>query len=84
MSGVRMHRALFLCVAAALCVVPFSPAEAQAGNLRVSPTAPLDSQYIADLTDVHDRIVALADAIPAGKYAWRPSSSVDVTPPWSK
>lgn len=77
MSGVRLHRAFSLCVAAAaLCVMPFPAAEAQATDLRVSPTAPLDSQYIADLTDVHDRILALADAIPAGKYAWRPSSKV--------
>lgn len=36
----------------------------------------LRSEYLADLTMVHDKIVALANAIPADKYAWRPVPGV--------
>ena len=49
---------------------------AQQKGARVSITAPLDSQYAADLTGIHDNVVALANAIPAEKYSWRPSDKV--------
>ncbi|HEY9229690.1 MAG TPA: DinB family protein [Gemmatimonadaceae bacterium] len=42
----------------------------------VSITAPLDSQYAGALTALHDKVVALANAIPADKYSWRPAEPV--------
>ena len=33
-------------------------------------------EYLADLDTVHVKIVALANAIPADKYAWRPTAGV--------
>lgn len=62
---------VFLALGATSCV-----ARAQDTSARVSVLAPLDSQYAADLTSIHRRVVALAQAIPAEKYAWRPSAEV--------
>ena len=39
-------------------------------------TAPLEQQFAGDLTALHDKVVALANAIPAEKYSWRPSTEV--------
>jgi uncharacterized damage-inducible protein DinB len=36
----------------------------------------LRDQYLADLDTVHVKIVALANAIPADKYGWRPTDGV--------
>ena len=36
----------------------------------------LRTQYLADLDTVHVKIVALAKAIPEGKYSWRPAPGV--------
>jgi uncharacterized damage-inducible protein DinB len=49
---------------------------AQQDQTQVSVTAPLDSQYAGDLTALHNKVLALAEAIPAESYAWRPSSQV--------
>lgn len=61
-------------LAAALAGAPVSHAQQNAP--RVSVVAPLDSQYVGDLTALHDKVLALADAIPADKYSWRPSDQV--------
>lgn len=34
------------------------------------------SEYRADLTTVHDKLLDFADSIPAEKYAWRPAPEV--------
>jgi uncharacterized damage-inducible protein DinB len=49
---------------------------AQPTSANVGVTAPLDSQYVGDLTVLHDKVLALANAIPAEKYSWRPSKDV--------
>jgi len=49
---------------------------AQQGGAQVGATAPLESQYAGDLTALHDKVVALAEAIPADRYTWRPSDEV--------
>ena len=51
-------------------------ATTQSASARVSITAPLDSQYAGALTALHDKVFALAEAIPSDKYAWRPSLQV--------
>jgi uncharacterized damage-inducible protein DinB len=43
---------------------------------QVSVTAPLEKQYAGDLTLLHDKVLALAEAIPAERYGWRPSDQV--------
>jgi uncharacterized damage-inducible protein DinB len=42
----------------------------------VSVTAPLDSQYLAVMHALHGRFIALATAIPAERYTWRPAEQV--------
>jgi hypothetical protein len=72
-----MSRFVAACsVAAVMLALAPVTSGAQGTNVRVSPTAPLDSQYIADLSDVHEKVVALANAIPAEKFSWRPSEKV--------
>jgi uncharacterized damage-inducible protein DinB len=71
-----MYRVLGACIAAVVVGLAPLRSSAQAGPVRVSATAPLDSQYMADLTDLHEKVAALANAIPAEKYSWRPSSKV--------
>jgi uncharacterized damage-inducible protein DinB len=51
-------------------------AVAQSTGVNVPVTAPLERQYAGDLTLLHDKVLALANAIPADKFAWRPSDQV--------
>jgi uncharacterized damage-inducible protein DinB len=63
-------------VTSLVAIAIFSSAlSAQSGG-NVSVTAPLEQQYAGALTVLHDKVVALATAIPAEKYSWRPSSEV--------
>ena len=39
-------------------------------------TAHIRDQYVADMDSTHVKLVALAKAIPAEKYSWRPSAGV--------
>ena len=61
-------------VLGAVLIGPTVDAQQRPGD--VSITAPLDSQYAAALTALQEKVVALANAIPADKYAWRPSDQV--------
>jgi len=51
-------------------------AQAQLPGERVPITAPLEQQYAGDLTVLRGKVVALAQAIPAGRYSWRPANEV--------
>jgi uncharacterized damage-inducible protein DinB len=44
--------------------------------LDAKSAAHLRDQYMADLDTVHAKIMALANAIPAEKYSWRPAAGV--------
>lgn len=44
--------------------------------LDVKSATHLRSEYLIDLTSVHDNILALANAIPSDKYSWRPAPGV--------
>lgn len=46
------------------------------GVLDVTSATHLRAEYLADLDTLHRKVVALANAIPADKYGWRPSSDV--------
>jgi uncharacterized damage-inducible protein DinB len=60
---------------AIICSSPIVlPAQQRPQDIRIA--APLDSQYVGDLTVIHDKLMALANAIPADKYTWRPSPQV--------
>ncbi len=59
---------------AATCLAP-SASGAQ-DVLDAKSASLLHSEYRADLTLVHDKLLALAEAIPADKYSWRPSPDV--------
>jgi hypothetical protein len=67
--------AVLLPMLAALTLAPVRVATAQdafdakaAGHLR--------EQYLADMDSVHAKFIALAKAIPAEKYSWRPGAGV--------
>ncbi len=68
-----------IAVAGSLLVVlagaPLSTAIAQ-DALDAKSAAHLRDAYVADMDSVHVKIVALAKAIPANKYAWRPTAGV--------
>jgi uncharacterized damage-inducible protein DinB len=70
-----MRRVLPAIVALTCSIAPLS-APAQGTGANVSVTAPLEQQFAGDLTALHDKVVALAKAIPAEKYSWRPAPDV--------
>lgn len=59
-------------IAAALAA---APARAQ-DSLDVRAAALVRDRYLADLDTVHAKFLALANAIPADRYSWRPSPGV--------
>jgi uncharacterized damage-inducible protein DinB len=67
--GFRFLVPIATCLAANMASAQQKPAD-------VSITAPLEQQYAGDLTALHDKVLALANAIPADKYSWRPSDQV--------
>lgn len=71
------HRRTFLVAAMAgiAAATPFGAARAQAVFDATSASHVRDA-YLADVDTVHVKIVALAKAIPADKYAWRPAPGV--------
>jgi uncharacterized damage-inducible protein DinB len=64
-----------LLAAITMCLFAW-PCAAQQAATQVPITAPLEKQYVGDLSVIHDKILALANAIPADKYEWRPSDKV--------
>jgi uncharacterized damage-inducible protein DinB len=53
-----------------------SSAPGQSPGTNVPITAPLERQFAGDLAVLHDKVLALAQAIPAEKYSWRPGAEV--------
>ena len=70
-----MHLVL-LAIVALICSSAPRYALAQGASANVPVTAPLEQQFAGDLTALHDNVVALAKAIPAEKYSWRPANDV--------
>ncbi|MFL5608029.1 MAG: DinB family protein, partial [Gemmatimonadaceae bacterium] len=69
-------RPLALALAAAL-VVAIPPRDVQAQTTMDAKSATfLHQQYLADMDSVHAKVMALATAIPADKYSWRPQTGV--------
>ncbi|MBV9880251.1 MAG: DinB family protein [Gemmatirosa sp.] len=62
---------------AALVLGSAAPRTARAQDaLDAKSAAYVRDQYLADLDTVHTKVMALAAAIPADKYAWRPVAGV--------
>ena len=63
-----------------VCIIAFAlaapPAAAAQDLLDLKSATHLRSEYLIDMTSVHDNILALAHAIPADKYGWRPAPGV--------
>lgn len=83
----RVHRHSI--VSRRLVVVPAVAALAFAGALQAQTqqgadavsfdaksAAHIKKEYIADLDTLHSKLLALANAIPADKYSWRPAAGV--------
>ena len=49
---------------------------ANAAVLDAKSAAHIKTEYLADLDTLHSKFMALANAIPAEKYSWRPSQGV--------
>jgi len=76
MTTMRPRRSTMLSASlAALFVAAAAPAHAQ-DALDAKSAATVRQHYLADLDTVHSKIRALAAAIPADKYAWRPAQGV--------
>ena len=76
-----MRRPLFpALIVASLAVGAACPSQLLAQDaiavVDTKAAAYLRDQYVADLDSVHAKIVALANAIPAEKYTWRPAEGV--------
>ena len=75
MSLSRLSSRLCVAAVAAAMLAPVAAARAQdpfdakaAGHVR--------DRYLADMDTLHKKVLALANAIPAEKYSWRPSKDV--------
>jgi len=53
-----------------------TPVTSVANVLDVKAATYVRDQYLTELDSLHSKIVALANAIPAEKYAWRPAEGV--------
>lgn len=76
----HLHRHLSRIVLPALVVTalvaPVQGVRAQTEELNARAAVHVRDQYIADLDSLHAKFVALANAIPEDKYAWRPAPGV--------
>jgi uncharacterized damage-inducible protein DinB len=51
-----------------------TPQSVSASEDKTSPSYDMKAQALFDLQDLHKKMVALANAIPAEKYTWRPEA----------
>ena len=67
-----MKRSTLLALAAFASLAPTRFMAAQQDVLDVKAAEHIRSEYLAELGTIHLKILALAAAIPADKYSWRP------------
>lgn len=70
----RAHRLLAIAAAFALAV-PAASAHAQYSPDRATALE-VRKEFLTDLDSLHSKFTALAEAIPADKYSWRPAPGV--------
>lgn len=69
--------ALAAAVLAFVTVAPSARAQASGGDLmNATTTAEVKKRFLLDLDTLHAKFKALAEAIPAEKYTWRPAPGV--------
>ena len=61
---------------AAVAAIAIAPAARAQDVLDAKSAAHIRDEYLADLDAVHAKVMALANAIPADKYSWRPAQGV--------
>jgi uncharacterized damage-inducible protein DinB len=71
----RCHAIVRVSVVALAAVAPIRSAIAQ-NVLDASSAAHVRAMYLTDLDTLHAKVLALANAIPAERYAWRPTAGV--------
>lgn len=71
-----MSRTLLACLLATVAGFAPDALRAQEPVLDAKSAAHTLTEYRTDLTMVHDKLLDLADSIPAEKYAWRPAPEV--------
>ena len=69
-----MRRSLSFCLVTLLAAAPL--AAQQASSAAVAAPTGLVADLLRDVGDVERKVVGLARALPADKYAWRPASGV--------
>ena len=76
-SSLRRHASQFV-FAIAIAGALFAPARAAVAQdvFDAKTAAHLRDSYVADLDSLHAKVMALANAIPAEKYSWRPVAGV--------
>ena len=72
----RIATPLALVLSAALPLGAQQQQSADPAPFDTKAAAHIKKEYLADLDTLHSKIVALANAIPAEKYSWRPSAGV--------
>jgi len=70
-----LRRSAYATVIALSCVSIASAAQAQAAPTRESAIE-MRARFLKDLDSLQSRFLALAEAIPAEKYSWRPAPGV--------
>ena len=71
----RFSSRVAVAIAASMMFAPVVAARAQ-DVFDAKSAAHVRDAYLADMDTLHAKIVALANAIPADKYSWRPSKDV--------
>lgn len=75
-AGCRVHRIALTFAASALVGFVPNRVHAQQDALDIKSAEHVRSEYLAELGTIHLKMIALAAAIPADKYVWRPSAGV--------
>ena len=70
-----------ICGLAAVLVMVLIPAATQARMIQPSPAPPAPrsgfrAEFLVDLADMEKKVLALAAAVPADRYSWRPAPGV--------
>lgn len=71
-----MSRVILIVSLAFAAAARTAVAQAPADSFDIRSATLVRNHYLADMDSVHVKIVALAKAIPADKYSWRPGAGV--------
>ena len=71
----RLSSPLAVAIGAAMILAPVGTTRAQ-DVFDAKAAAHIRDSYLSDMDTLHSKVMALANAIPAEKYSWRPSKDV--------